>query len=294
MGPGCSGKRLQTMHLSIKKGRVVSSGESRSTNISLYWSCVSDLQDQSTINGIFPSCSGVALCTAARADTRTVSLQTKRKPHNHQVTFTWVSPALCLIPSLTLKISASRDDIFVLLFTQQPGNTAHSRHYIKSEANTGTGDKVSQKIKRELTLSIRRKPHGQIFRDSFLQPLLPCEKQGAERGMHPFGNSRGSLWGRSHSTENKKQAGTDEIYNTHPSQMGLRGGIYSSEWYLLPSHSVCSDWQLWLARPLCQHLQVWACSYVKGKGNRRGRGNLEGKCFFYFLPFSILFLSSAG
>lgn len=98
------------------------------------------------------------------------------------------------------------------------------------------------------TLHQRRKPHGQIFRDSFLQPLLPCEKQGAERGMHPFGNSRGSLWGRSHSTQNRKQASTDEIYNTHPSQMGPRGGHL----FLRVIFTAFPRCLLWLAAPASQ------------------------------------------
>lgn len=119
------------------------------------------------------------------------------------------------------------------------------------------------------TIHQRRNHLGQIFRARFLQALLPCRKQGTGRDTRVSWEMRGTPMDTLSRQRTKSKGQREETNKIHSSQVGLMGGIYSSEWYLLPSHNVCTDWQLWLARLLCQHLQVRVCSYVKGKQERK-------------------------
>lgn len=86
------------------------------------------------------------------------------------------------------------------------------------------------------TLHQRRKPLGQIFRDSFLQALLPCKKQGAERGMHLSSEIPGDPHGDT-PTQRRESKGVQTRSTTHiPPKQDRRGAfIPRSDIYCFPT-----------------------------------------------------------
>lgn len=133
------------------------------------------------------------------------NLVTARSP-SHRVP----SP-FCLIPSVTLKISASRDDIFALPSTEQLGNTAHSQHCIKSEANMDMGNKYPRSYRRDLDSPWTEKTSWSDFqRAVFLWAQLPWKKREVGRGTHVSWEMKGEPHGHNLKSEQRTRGRREE------------------------------------------------------------------------------------
>lgn len=155
----------------------------------------------------------------------------------------------------------------------------------------GTRNKYPRSYKRDShSPSMEKTSWSNFQRAVFLWAFLPWKKQEVAKGTGISWEMREEPHRHNLKREQRTRGRREETYKIKSSQVGDRGAIYSTEWYLLPSHNVCTNWQLWLARLLCQHLQVWACAYVQGKGNRREKNKRKNDfafclflCIFYLL-----------